>query len=59
MTYVSTQIGRMLRGNNTQVTKVITPIESNDANGNPIFYPSQFVTYFYMDQDNPSTIYYA
>jgi len=59
VTYVSTQRGRMLRGNNTQVTTVITPIESNDTNGNPIFYPSQFVTYFYMDQDNPSTIYYA
>ena len=38
---------------------LIRPIESIDANNNPVYYPSQFVTYFYMDPDNVSTLYYA
>lgn len=47
--YSASQNGRMLRGNNRNVTRVITPTGSS----------SQFVTYFYMDPENNKTIYYA
>ena len=52
-TYVTTQNGSMYRGTATNITANITPT----TGGEP--YPSQFVTYFHMDPDNPATIYYA
>ncbi|ARV06870.1 hypothetical protein BTO04_09325 [Polaribacter sp. SA4-10] len=57
--YASTQNGRILRGNKDQLTADIRPVESYDVADNPEYYPSQFVTYFHMDQDNPLTLYYA
>ncbi len=57
--YATTQNGRILRGNQTQLTADIRPVESYDSANNPEYYPSQFVTYFHMDQDNPLTLYYA
>ncbi len=53
--YASNQNGRMLRGNKDFLTADITPrIPGTEDN-----YPSKFVTYFHMDPENPSTIYYA
>jgi hypothetical protein len=57
--YASTQNGRILRGNQTQLTADIRPVESRDSENNPVYYPSQFVTYFHLDPDSPSTLYYA
>jgi len=54
ITYVTTQNGRMYRGNENSITATITPTtDAGEA------YPSQFVTYFHMDHDNPDVIYYA
>jgi len=57
--YASTQNGRTLRGDQTQLTADITPVESYDSSDNPVNYPSQFVTYFHLDPVSPSTLYYA
>jgi len=59
VTYASTQNGSMFRGNNNFLTTIITPSTGVDANDDPEYYPSQFVTYFHKDPDNASTIYYA
>lgn len=56
--YASTQNGRTLRGDQIQLTADITPVESYD-DGSAVNYPSQFVTYFHLDPDSPSTLYYA
>lgn len=53
--YASTQNGNMYRGNNNFLNAAITP-KNPTTNSN---YPSKFVTYFHMDQDNPTMIYYA
>tara|TARA_R110002050_G_scaffold149883_2_gene276539 strand:- start:481 stop:3243 length:2763 start_codon:yes stop_codon:yes gene_type:complete len=57
--YASTQNGRILRGNQTQLTADIRPVKDYDNNDDPNYYDSRFVTYFYMDPVNTSTIYYA
>ena len=54
ITYVTTQNGRMYRGTESSITATITPVDESAEQ-----YPSQFVTYFHMDPENPSTIYYA
>ena len=37
----------------------IQPIQNYDTNNDPVYYPSQFVTYFYLDPDNTNALYYA
>jgi len=54
ISYVTTQNGRMYRGTESSITATISPIDESGEQ-----YPSQFVTYFHMDPENPSTIYYA
>jgi hypothetical protein len=53
--YASTQNGNMYRGNKDFLTANITPKNPTTQEN----YPSKFVTYFHMDQENPATIYYA
>ena len=53
--YASTQNGSLYRGNKDFLTANITPRIPNTEDN----YPSKFVTYFHMDSDNPTTIYYA
>ncbi len=55
LVYASTQEGSMYRGNKDFLTANITPRIPNTQDN----YPSKFVTYFHMDSDNPTTIYYA
>jgi hypothetical protein len=59
VTYLSTQNGSLFKGTQNFATARITPVKSYDSNDDPEYYPSQFVTYFHMDPENASTIYYA
>lgn len=56
--YLGVQNGPVYRVGPRNGTTEITPID-NSIPGSPEEYPSKFVTYFYLDPENPSTLYYA
>ena len=57
--FFTTQRGPLYRRTQSEGFARIQPIKERDGNNNPVYYPSQFVTYFYMDPDNINTLYYA